>query len=98
MRETRQKRNFSGLAGEFAEEFSLVHAVLEGLAAVNKDDGDFVVVLAAEFGVGVYINLAPGEAAAAGELVEAFLHHLAEMAAFAGIHHDGAGLWHAGRF
>ena len=89
---------FGGLAGEFAEEFFLVHAVLEGLAAVNEDDRDLVVVLAAEFGVSVYVNLAPGEAAPAGELVEALFHHLAEMAAFAGIHDDCARLWHAERF
>jgi hypothetical protein len=76
------------LAGELAEELLLVHAVLEGLAAVDKDDRDFVVELAAELGVGVDIDLAPSEAAAAGKLSQAFLDQLAEMAPFTGIDND----------
>jgi hypothetical protein len=66
--------------------------------AVNKNDGDLVVELPAEFGVGVNINLVPGETAAAGELGEALLHDFTEMATFAGINHDTAGFWHVKRF
>jgi len=41
------------LAGELAQEFPLVHAVLKGLASVDEDHGNFVVVLAAEFKIAV---------------------------------------------
>jgi len=30
------------LAGQFAQEFALVHVVFESLVAVDEDDGDFV--------------------------------------------------------
>jgi hypothetical protein len=76
------------LTGQFLEEFLFVHAVLEGLAAVDEDDGDLVVVLAAQFGVGVDVYLSPLEAAALMEFDEALLNDLAEMAPFAGIHDD----------
>jgi len=86
------------LAIQFAEELLLVHAVFESFAAVNEDDGNLVVELAAEFGVGIHINLAPGEAAVAREFGQALLHDFAEMATFAGIDDYTAGLWHAKRF
>jgi hypothetical protein len=76
------------LAREFAQELLFVHAVFEGFAAVDKDDRDFIVELAAKFGVSVDVNLAPSEAAATGELSQALLDDLAEMAPFAGIDHD----------
>jgi hypothetical protein len=62
---------------EFAQEFLLVHAVLEGFAAVDEDDGNFVVELAAKFGVQVNVNFMPGEAAAARKLGKAFFDNLA---------------------
>jgi hypothetical protein len=34
--------NACASAGEFAEEVGFVHTVLEGFAAVDEDDGDFV--------------------------------------------------------
>jgi len=86
------------LAEELPQELLLVHVVLEGFAAINEDDGDVVVELAAEFGVGVNVDLAPSEAAPAGELGEALFHHFAEMTSLAGINYDAARLWHAGRF
>ena len=55
------------LAGQLAEEFLLVHAVLESLATIDEDNGDFVVELPAEFGVGVNVNIAPSKTATAGE-------------------------------
>jgi hypothetical protein len=51
----------SELASQLLQEFLLVHAVLEGFMAVNEDDGDFVVELAAEFGVSVNVDVLPGE-------------------------------------
>jgi hypothetical protein len=84
------------LAGQFAQEFLFVHAVLEGFAAVDEDDGDFVGELAADLGVGVHIDFAPGETSAAGKLGEAFFDDLAKMASLAGVDHDGAGIGHAG--
>jgi hypothetical protein len=86
------------LAGEFAEEFPLVHAVLEGFAAVDKDDGDFIVKLAADFVIGINVDFTPGEAAMAGKLDQAFLHDFAEMASLAGVNHDLAGVWHGRDF
>ena len=86
------------LTRQFSEKFLLVHAVLEGFAAIDEDHGDFVVELAAQFVVGVHVNLTPDKASAARELGETFFYNLAEMASFAGIDHDAASLWHAGRF
>jgi hypothetical protein len=85
-------------AGEFAEKFLLVHVVLEGFSPINKDHRDLVVELAAESGVGVDVDLLPGEAAAARELVEAFFDDFTQVASLARIDHDGARVWHAGRF
>jgi hypothetical protein len=82
------------LAGEFAEEFALVHAVFEGFAAVDEDDGDFIVKLAADFVIGINVDFTPGEAALAGKLDQAFLDDFAEMASLAGVNHDLAGVWH----
>jgi len=83
------------LGGEFAEEFLLVHAVLEGLAAINEDDRDLIVELAAKVRVGVNVNLAPGASATAGELRKTLLDHFAQVATLAGIDDDTAGRWHA---
>jgi hypothetical protein len=82
------------LAGEFAKEFALVHAVFEGFAAVDEDDGDFIVKLAADFVIGIHVDFTPGEAALAGKLDQAFLDDFAEMASLAGVNHDLAGVWH----
>jgi hypothetical protein len=76
------------LTGQLLEEFLFVHAVLEGLAAVDEDDGDLIVVLASKLGVGVDVYLSPVETAALVEFDEALLNDLAEMAPFAGIHDD----------
>ena len=84
------------LAGEFAQEFLFVHAVLERFASVDEDDRNFVVKQAAEFVVGVDIDFVPDKSSAAGELGETLLHHFAEMTAFAGVDDDAARLWHAG--
>jgi len=86
------------LAGEFAEEFPLVHAVLEGFAAVDENDGDFIVKLAADFVIGINVDFTPGKAAMAGKLDQAFLDDFAEMASLAGINHDLAGVWHGRDF
>ena len=71
-----------------------VQAIFEGFAAVDENDGDFVGKLAAELVVGVDVDFLPGEAAAAMELGEGFFDDLAEVAAFAGVEHDLAGLGH----
>jgi hypothetical protein len=84
--------------GKFAKEFLLVHAVLESFAAVDENDGNFVVELAAEFGVAVDIDFLPGEAATTGEFDQALLDDFAEMATLARINDDRTGVRHAGRF
>src|SRR5271157_2085588 len=83
-----------GSTSQFAEEFLLVHAVLEGFAAVDEDDGNFVVVEVAECGVGINVHLAPGEAAVFVELDEGLLDDLAKVASPAGIHDHFARLGH----
>ena len=82
------------LAGEFAKEFALVHVVFEGFAAVDEDDGDFIVKLAADFVIGINVDFTPGEAALPGKLDQAFLDDFAEMASLAGVNHDLAGISH----
>jgi len=91
-------RNETALAGQLPQELAFVHVVLEGFAAVDEDDGDFVVVLTAEFRVLVDIDFLPGESAVARELGQALFYHFTQMASLAGIDHDAAGLWHAGGF
>ena len=91
-------QNHENLAGEFAEEFPLVHAVLEGFAAVDEDDGDLIVKLAADFVIGINVDFTQGEAAMAGKLDQAFLDDFAEMASLAGVNHDLAGVWHGTDF
>jgi len=90
-------RNETALAGQLPQELAFVHVVLEGFAAVDEDDGDFVVVLTAEFRVFVNIDFQPSEAAVARELGQALFHHFAQVTALAGIDDDTTRLWHAGR-
>jgi hypothetical protein len=84
--------------GQLAEEVGFVHAVFEGFAAVDEDDGDFVSELAAELVVAVDVDVLPGEAAAAMEFGEGFFDDLAEVTSFAGVENDLAGLGHWGEF
>ena len=85
-------------AGEFAEEVGFIHAVLEGFAAVDEDDWDFVGEPAAKLVVAVYVDVLPGEAAAAVEFGESLLDDFAEVAAFTGVDHDLAEIRHCGEF
>src|SRR5947209_20611796 len=80
--------------GQFPEEVLLVHAVLEGFAAVDEDNRDFIGELAAQVFAGIDVYFAPGKAAAALELDQTFLDDFAKMAAFSGINHDLAVLRH----
>ena len=72
-----------------------VHAVLESFAAVDEDYGDFVGVEVADFGVGVDVDFAPGEAASFLEFGEALLDDFAEMTSLARIEDDFAWCRHA---
>src|SRR5271168_2540143 len=85
----------SGSCAEFAEEFLLIHAVLESLAAVDEDDGDLVVIKAADFSIGLHVDFAPVETAPLVELDEALFDNFAEMASLTGIDDDFAGRRHA---
>ena len=76
------------LAGQAAEKLAFVHAVFERFVAVDEDDRDLVVELAAKFRVGVYVDFLPGEAATAREFGEALLHYFAKMTSFARVNHD----------
>lgn len=70
-------------AGQAAEKFAFVHAVLEGFASVDENDGDLVVVFAAKLGVRIDVDFLPRESATASELCEALFHQLAKMTTFA---------------
>jgi hypothetical protein len=71
------------------------HAVLEGFAAVDEHDRDFVGIEAADFWIGIDVDLTPGEAAAFLEFDEALFDDFAEMASLAGINDDFARFRHA---
>lgn len=83
------------LAGELAEEFLLVHSVFEGFAAINEDDRDLIVKLAAEVGIAVHINFVPAKSASARKLGKTFLDDFTEMAPFARVQDDAPEVWHA---
>jgi hypothetical protein len=84
----------SGSRAELAEEFLFVHAVLEGFATIDEDDGDFVIVEAAYFCAGIYVNFAPVKAPALLKFDEALLDDFAEMTSLAGIDDDFPSLIH----
>jgi len=88
-------RPFSRLASQLAHEFRFVHPIFKGFAAVDKHDWDFVIELPPQLPVAIYIHFLPGKSSAARQLAEAFLYDLAEVTAFAGIHHDLSRLRHA---
>ena len=71
------------LAGKSAEEFLLVHPILEGLVAVDEYDWDFIVELAAKVMVGINVDFLPGESTPARQLAEALLHHFAQVTSLA---------------
>ena len=83
-------------ADESAQEFPLVHAVLERFATVDENDRNLVVELPAQFRIHIDVDLLPCKAAAARKLGEALFHHFAEMASLSGIYDDATRLWHAG--
>jgi hypothetical protein len=85
------------LAGQLPEEFLLIHVILEGLAAIDEHDRNFIVELAAELEVGVDVNFLPDEPSPAGEFGETFLHYFAKVASLAGIDDDATSICHAGR-
>lgn len=82
--------------GETAQEFLLVHAIFESLAAFDEDDGNLVGELAAQLLVGIHVDLVPGEAAAALQLGQRLLDDFTEVAALARVENDLAGLRHGG--
>jgi len=84
-----------GSVRELPQKLLLIHAVLESLPPVDEHDRHFVIELPPQFAVTIHIHIFPGEAAAALELRQALLHHLAQMATLAGVNHDLAGLRHA---
>lgn len=83
--------------GETAQEVLLIHAVLEGFGAIDKNDWNLVVVKAAQLRVTVNVHVAPGKSAATMELDQAFFHDFAKVAPLAGIHHHLSRLGHIGR-
>jgi hypothetical protein len=76
----------------------LIHPILEGFATVDENNRDFVIELPPKIGVGVDVDLAPSEAAAAGELRKALLDDLAKVASLPGINQNSAEFRHGERF
>ena len=61
----------------------LIHAVLEGFAAIDEDHRHFIGVLAAEVLVRVYVNFLPLEAGVTLQFRQTFLDDFTQMASFA---------------
>jgi hypothetical protein len=85
------------LVSQFPQKFFFVHAVLEGLSAIDENHGNLVVKLAPKFAVGVDVDFPPDEPTAARELGKALLYEFAEVTPFAGVDDDVAELGHAGK-
>jgi hypothetical protein len=86
----------SGSGAQLAQEFLLVHAVFKSFMTIDEDYGDFIIIKATDFGVGVDVDFTPGEAAALVELDDALFDYLAEMTSLAGIDNNFPRLRHAG--
>src|SRR5271165_4530583 len=82
------------LAGQFAQEFALVHVIFEGLVAVDEDDGDFVGESAAQFVVAFHVNFPPRKTTPPVQFGQRFLDDFTQVTAFARIDHYLAGLHH----
>ena len=76
------------LAGQFAEEFPLVHPIFEGFTAVYENNGDLISELASQRVVGVDVDFTPTEAAPALELRQLLFDNFTKVASFAGVHND----------
>jgi len=92
------KREANSSIDKLAQEFAFIHAVLEGLAAIDEDDRNLVGKLAAQLFVAVDVDLPPGEATAAFEFAQCLLDDFTQMAALAGIDDDFASFRHEVRF
>ena len=62
--------------------------------AIYKYHWNFITILAAKVGVGIYIHRIPGKAGAAGEFGEAFFDDLAEMTPFSRVEKHLVGFRH----
>ena len=75
-------------SAQFAQEFLFIHVVLKRFAAVDEDYRDLVGIEAPDFGVGVYVDFPPGEAATLVQLDDTLRDNFAEMTSLAGINED----------
>jgi hypothetical protein len=85
-------------SAQFTQEFLFIHAVLKRFAAVDENYGDLVGIEASAFGVGVDVDLSPGEAATFVQLDDALFDDFAEMTSLAGIDDNFPRLRHARQF
>ena len=90
-----KKSVFRDSTHQLAQEFLFIHAVLEGLASVDKYYRDFVIKLPPQVAVAIHIHFVPGKPAAARELRQTLLHNFAEVTTLARVNHDLTRLWHA---
>jgi hypothetical protein len=63
---------------------------------VNEHDRHFVIELAAEFGVGVNVDLLPGKPSAPRKLGQTLFYQFTEMTSLAGVNNHISGVGHAG--
>jgi len=75
----------SGSRGQGTKELHAVHVVFEGLAAVDEDDRNLLVVELAKVGVGVDVDYAPVEGCLGLQLREGVFDDVAEVTSGAGV-------------
>ena len=90
----REETEGDKLAGQLAQKFLLVHAVLEGFSSVDEHDRDLIVKLVSQFAIAIDVDFLPRKSAAAGKLVEAFLYQFTKMASLSRVNHHLAGFRH----
>src|SRR5215472_8185410 len=83
-------RRREGSAGQLPQELLLIQSVLEGFAAVDEDNRDFVGELPAQLVIGLHVHFTPAESAPAFQLGELLFYDFAKMAPLARVHDDVA--------
>lgn len=73
--------------GQRTKKLTPVHAILERLASIDKNDGHLIVVLPPQFGVGIDVYRTPLKIGLALEPGKCLLDYIAEMTSITRIHH-----------
>jgi hypothetical protein len=95
--EKSEVRRANLISSQLPQKFLFIHAVLEGLSAIDENHRNLIVKLAPKFAVGVNVDFPPDESTAARQLGKALLYDFAQVTSFAGVDDDVADLGHAGK-